>query len=276
MFDFLDLLLLRRGLPSDDRTLAFRRIDGTAQAPVIYFLPWHTPYKFARQAGFTPLDFLACYEMPPAIVSSEPELSVKAMHALVSDAEAVLSRHAISLADVLIVGLSVGTFPATYLANRLGARLCAVASADRADLMVWQSPAARLIKRRAIQKGFRLADYAKAMRGCHPAHNLAGIHRKSLFVLGSRDPFIPPRRKAGLLEAIETHAPRAQVVTLDAGHFRTLMASGGYQRAMLGILPGRRSWQIRLPFQRSGRAPAPESAMAATVALRPLRSPLEV
>ena len=83
MFDLLDLLLLKRGTPADDRTLAFRRIDGRPTAKVIYFLPWHTPYVFARQAGFMPLSFLACYEMPPAIVSSEPELCVQAMRGLV-------------------------------------------------------------------------------------------------------------------------------------------------------------------------------------------------
>jgi pimeloyl-ACP methyl ester carboxylesterase len=270
MFDFLDLLLLRRGIPSDDRTLTFRRIDGSEQSPVIYFLPWHTPYTIARQAGFTPLDFLAAYEMPRAIVSSEPELSVKAMLGLVDDAAKVLRDHGVAPAKATIVGLSVGTFPATYLANRIGARLCAVAGADRADLMFWQSPAARIVRRRAVQKGFRFADYAKAMLGYHPAHNLSGIHRKSLFVVGSRDPFIPPRRKAGLLRAIDAHAPSARVVSLDAGHFRTLMVSSRYQREMLGIVPVRRSWQIRLPFQGSAQSarPAPEpAAMPATLAL---------
>src|SRR5262249_27837614 len=182
MFDLLDLLLLRRGVPSDDRTLTFRRIDGNAGSTIIYFLPWHTSLGFARQAGLVPLDFLACYEMPAAIVSSEPQLGVQALHALVADAESVLRQHAVSPASAVIVGLSVGSFPATYLANRIGARLCAVASADRADLMIWQSPAARLIKRRAMQKGVRLLDYAKAMLGCHPAQNLAGIRPDSLFI----------------------------------------------------------------------------------------------
>ena len=274
MFDFLDLLLLRRGIPSDDRTLTFRRIDGSEQSRVIYFLPWHTPYTIARQAGFTPLDFLAAYEMPRAIVSSDPELSVKAMLGLVEDAAKVLRDHGVAPAEATIVGLSVGNFPATYLANRIGARLCGVAGADRADLMFWQSPAARIVKRRAVQKGFGLADYAKATRGYHPAHNLSGIHRQSQFVVGTRDPFIPPKRKAGLLHAIDTHAPAARVVSLDAGHFRTLMVSSRYQREMLGVVAVRRSWQIRLPFQGSAQSavPAPQpAAMPATLSLPPPR-----
>ena len=69
MFDLVDLLLLRRGVPANDRTLAFRRIDGNHASNVIYFLPWQTPFAFARHAGLAPLNFLACYEMPSAIVS---------------------------------------------------------------------------------------------------------------------------------------------------------------------------------------------------------------
>ena len=67
MLDLLDLWLLRRGIPSDDQTLTFRRIEGNPASKVIYFLPWHTPFYVAPHAGFTPLEFLACYEMPAAI-----------------------------------------------------------------------------------------------------------------------------------------------------------------------------------------------------------------
>src|ERR1700730_10961907 len=111
MYDLLDLLLLKRGTPIDDRTLTFHRIDGPPTAQVIYFLPWHTPFKFARQAGLLPLAFLACYEMPPAIVSSQPDLSASAMHGLVADAEQRLREAGVRAEHALIVGLSVGSYP---------------------------------------------------------------------------------------------------------------------------------------------------------------------
>src|SRR5262245_11455748 len=233
MLDLLDLFLLRRGIPSDDQTLAFRRIDGEASSRVIYFLPWHTPFSIARRLGFTPLQFLACYEMPPAIVSSAPELSVEAMHRLVADAEALLASRRIVRRSAIVVGLSVGSYPATFLANRIGARLCAVAPSDRADLMLWQSPAARLVKRRCLQRGLELADCSKAMAGCHPVQNLAGVAPNSLFIMGKRDPFIPARRSKGLLRAIRKQQPHAHVLKLDAGHVKTMLASVRYQRALL-------------------------------------------
>ena len=270
MLDLLDLYLLRRGIPSDDRTLTFRRIDGSSHSCVIYFLPWHTPYQIARQAGFAPLDFLAAYEMPPAIVSSDPELCVMAVQALVDDAARVLRDHGIASADATIVGLSVGNLPAIYLANRLGARLCSVAGADRADLMIWESPAARVVKRRAQKRGFRLADYTSATKGYHPIENLTGVHRESVFIVGSRDPFVPPSRSAALLAAIEMHAPCARVVTLDAGHVRTLKSSSRHQREMFGDATRRRLWRVRLPFRSRPGIAAPASGAAVPVpAIRP-------
>ena len=159
MFDLLDLFLLRRGIPADDRTIDFRRIDGNPHSKVIYFLPWHTPFSFAKQFGFIALDYLACYEIPPALVSSEPEFCVKALQGLVNDAEALLAANGVQPTEAIIVGLSVGNFPATYLANRIGARLCSVAPSDRADLMLWQSPAARIVKPRGAEGLFPVALY---------------------------------------------------------------------------------------------------------------------
>jgi pimeloyl-ACP methyl ester carboxylesterase len=247
MLDLLDLLLLRCGIPSDDWTLTFRRIDGSSRSRTVYFLPWHTPLHVAHHFGFTPLEFLACYEMPAAIVSSAPELSVQAMHCLVDDAETVLKNSGARGDEVLIVGLSIGSYPATYLANRIGARLCAVAGADRADLMLWQSRAARHVKRRCMQRGVDLARCSRAMAGLHPVQNLSGLAQDSMFIVGTRDPFIPPRRSKGLLRAVRRHAPQARVVTLHTGHVKTMVKSACYQRAMLGVEAPRAWWHVSTP-----------------------------
>jgi hypothetical protein len=245
MLDLVDLILLRRGLPADDYNLTFRRIDGSPTSKVIYFLPWHTPIALARQAGFVPLEFLACYEMPEAIVSSEPELCLQALLTLVSDAEQVFRQHRVEGTDAVIVGLSIGSYPATYLANRIGARLCSVASADRADLAIWLSPATRIIKQRAQRKGYELSHYSEALSGTHPAQNLARIASGSVFLIGQRDPFVPASCADGLRCAVAAHAPHAAVITPTVGHFRTLMLSARHQRQMPGVST-RRRWQPRL------------------------------
>jgi len=247
MFDLVDMFLLRRGIPADDQSLSFRRIDGHPASKVIYFLPWHTPFTLARCAAFLPLDFLAAYEMPPSIVSSEPALCAQAMLRLVADAEQVLAAHNVVGKDALIIGLSVGSYPATNLASRIGARVCVVASADRADLVIWESFATRIVKQRAMQKGYELAHYSEALLGTHPAEKLRCLGPNSLFVFGRRDPFIPAARGNGLLRAIDMHAPRAHIVKIQGGHFKTLIASGRYQCRMLGI-ESTRTWSSRMPI----------------------------
>src|SRR5262249_15322028 len=153
----------------------------------------------------------AAYEMPSGLASSEPRLCLEAMLALVGDAERLLNDSGIAGSDAVIVGLSAGNYPATYLANRIGAHLCSVASTDRVDLLIWESPAASLIRRRASQKGYGLSHYAEALDGSHPAQNLTGLAANSVFIVGGRDPFIPPGRTNGLLAAIDTHAPKCHV-----------------------------------------------------------------
>lgn len=198
-----------------------------------------------------PLDFLACYEMPRSIVSPHPTRCVQTMLALASDAERLLREHGVRTKDALIVGLSAGTFPATFLANRIGARLCSVASIDRADLAVWLSPATRMVKLRAMQLGFELSDYSKALHGYHPSENLAGLGSDSIFVIGERDPFIPRCCREGLLHAIDRHARKPLVIKVDLGHFGTLRASSRLQRTMVPTEKFRSKWQVRLPFDLS-------------------------
>ncbi len=110
------------------------------------------------------------------------------------------------------------------------------------------------MKHRALKKGFRLAHYSEFLQGSHPAQNLAGIAPNSVFVVGQRDPYIPPNCNTGLLQAIAKHVRGAQVIKLNTGHFKTLTASGRYQRAMLGIEAVRRKiWRMPAwPFRGAG------------------------
>ena len=73
-------------------------------------------------------------------------------------------------------------------------------------------------------------------------------------MVGQRDPYIPPNCNRGLLQAIAKHVRAAQVIKLDTGHFKTLTASGRYQRAMLGIEAVRRKiWRMPAwPFRGAG------------------------
>ncbi len=226
--------LLRAASLGDDTCAKFRRIEGNGRAPVVCFLPWCMPYRLAQGMGLVPRDFLVCYEMPGAIVSSEPDLCIDAMRRLADDAEAAVQRAKIDPRRLIVVGMSMGTAVATYFANRLGARLWSIASADRGDLMLWESPAARVIRDRAAEKGYALSDFTRASHGYHPIDNLDNLAPRSRFVIGLRDEAVPLPRREGLVNAVRREMPHAEISFLDAGHIQTLVTSvrGGLAPAL--------------------------------------------
>jgi hypothetical protein len=214
--------LLRAAQNADDASLEYRKVAGNGRAPVVCFLPWLTPFRLAQRMGLVPRDFLVCYEMPPAIVSSEPELCVKALRRVVDDAENLFVKLDTRRSELLVIGLSLGNAPATYFANGVGARLCSIGSADRGDLLLWESPATRPIKDRAMSKGLDLADFACASRGYHPAENLAGLPHGCKFAMGKWDDCIPAPRRRALAAAVRKHARGSTIVSVDGGHAQTL------------------------------------------------------
>lgn len=206
----------------DDTSTEFVRVDGDQHAATIVCLPWQMPYRLAKAARIVPKPFLACYEMPRAIVSSEPELCIRALNGVIEDATQVAVRAKIPPRELLVVGLSIGNAAATMLANKLGARLCSIASADRGDLTLWESPAARHVKERAEAKGYRLSDFTQSLQGMHTVDNLANLAPGSRFVVGLRDEFLPKARREGLVRAVQRVLPSAEVSYVDRGHIGTM------------------------------------------------------
>lgn len=218
--DTLDYLLLKRPIHLDDQSMSFERAVSRVSSSIICFLPWRVPLPLARSFGLIPSSFLACYELPNALVGSVPERCVEALMVLVGDALGLLNRYKIE--RPVIVGLSAGTAPATILADLTGGRLCSVGSADRGDLMLWESPAAVEIKARAIARGYTLRDYYERFDGLNPIDNLRNIRRDSIFAVSNQDPFIPAPRTQALVDRVRKQVPSASIVRSSGGHVRTL------------------------------------------------------
>ena len=206
----------------DDTSTEFVRVDGDQHAATIVCLPWQMPYRLAKAARIVPKPFLACYEMPRAIVSSEPELCIRAFNGVLEDVTQVAVRAKIPPRELLVVGLSIGNAAATLLANKLGARLCSIASADRGDLTLWESPAARHVKERAEAKGYRLSDFTQSLQGMLTVDNLANLAPGSRFVVALRDELLPKARREGLVRAVQRVLPSAEVSYVDRGHIGTM------------------------------------------------------
>jgi pimeloyl-ACP methyl ester carboxylesterase len=232
MFDILDQLLLRGLAPRDNHRLIGRAIVRRAHGPaIICFLPWNTSYYMSFGLGLVDNRFAVCFELPPALICSEPDLSARAMRQLMSEAEAMVGEG--QSEQLTIVGYSLGTYPATYLANRLSARLISIAPADRGDLMLWQSPAVDRVRERAIANGYTLADYTAALTGLHPIDNIAFLGSGSTFLFGTEDPFIPTPRSDALLAAVKARCTGIEVRHVEGGHIRTLLTGASYVRKLI-------------------------------------------
>jgi pimeloyl-ACP methyl ester carboxylesterase len=218
----LDALLLGAGKDGDDLCLKYRRVLGNPRSNVVCYLPWKTPFELAQKLGLVPREFLACYEMPCAIVSSEPRLCKVAMQRLVGDAMHLTSKVA-HRKQLTIIGQSMGSAPATVLANMLGARLYSLASADHGPLMLWESPASAGIRERASAKGYSVDSFTETMAGTNPIENLDNIDPRSVFVFGNSDLYVPQARRQALHDALETNYPHIERRVLNRGHVLTMV-----------------------------------------------------
>jgi hypothetical protein len=215
--------------PTAVRKNGVNRIDGDPECHVIYFLPWQTPYAVAKACGLLPLAFAACYEMPRNVVSGDPLCSLARLEEIVDDAQERISRFAHA---PLIIGFSIGTVPATCLANRHSAPLLSICSAPRGADIIWQSPLARPIKHHAIALGFTRGQFRTAFRRIDPANNLARLPEGSAFVAGAGDKVIPHEQTAEWLRLVATSVPDPSISVTSLGHVATIMASRRLQVEM--------------------------------------------
>lgn len=209
---------------SDERgDQEFRRITGKNVNGAIYFLPWRTNFQTALTFGLVSLeDWWLCYELPTDVVAAEPRRCAAAIRSLIDDAASQIERHGL---PTVFVGLSMGSVPATFLAAQYRQRLWSFASADRGDLMIWQSPAAQHVRRQARRRGFGLSDFTVALEGLNPIDNIDRIATTSRFAVGSFDRYIPRRRRTELVRRATQRVPIENITFEPLGHLGVMALS---------------------------------------------------
>ncbi|MGY3452097.1 hypothetical protein [Bradyrhizobium sp. USDA 4353] len=208
-----------------------RRIDGRDPRGAIYFLPWGMGFATARWLGLVRgYDWQACYRLPDAMVSPDPELCAGCIAAIEQDVTRLTARHG---PPSRLVGFSLGSVPATLMAGRLGRPVWSFASADRGELMIWSSPAARAIRREAERRGLRRDDFAAALHRYNPIHWIDRVAPDSRLVVGRFDRMVPRARGQALLDRARRRIIGDHLVELPLGHVAVLAASGFLQRRWL-------------------------------------------
>ncbi|MDE5459927.1 MULTISPECIES: hypothetical protein [unclassified Bradyrhizobium] len=206
----------------------FAILEGSARTGPIYFLPWRTGFGLAQKVGLIPNSaFAACYRLPDDVVCPNPLICAARIGDMVDIAVRRARLHDLPRA---VVGYSMGTVPATLVAAALGVPLWSFASADRGDLMIWSSPAARTVQRDAVRMGFSRNDFSIALRNLNPIDSIHSVHRDSRIVVGRFDRLVPRARSQALAERARRYLPTKNVVELPLGHLGVLGLSPWLQR----------------------------------------------
>lgn len=214
----------KRGLAFDDESVAVRRKLGSGKKPVVVFLPWYVSLERAEKLGLLPPHYLAAYEMPAGIISSSPDICVESTRQVVADFEALTEPDHPRQAPLVLVGLSIGNVPATYLANKHRLRLISVSSGARGEWLIFNSRAAVHIKRKASRKGNTPEMFETALKGWNPIDNLKGIDERSTFVFGRFDSFVARESQLALIEQIHQDSPSSTIWQLPLGHRGAILA----------------------------------------------------
>jgi pimeloyl-ACP methyl ester carboxylesterase len=176
---------------------------------------------------------IAAYEMPHAIVSPSPATSIQALQTVVDDFLDLMVQRDLDPANLTLMGLSIGNFAATYLANMIGARLWAIAPGDRGEVLLWSSSFAASLRKQAEARGYSYSDFEAALRDFNPINNLRNIGAGSVFIAGRFDNVVPYSSATNIAAEARASNPSTRTLVLPLGHSGTLFAGVQYLRLKL-------------------------------------------
>jgi hypothetical protein len=224
MLGLLDAIHLRRRIKLlDDQSVAFRRKYGTSQSRVILFLPWGISIERAEFLRLLPASYFSCYETPQGIVSSTPRIPVDSLTGLEKAFQDDLGTIRNAGRKPLLIGMSMGNFPATYLANKHGLDLISIASGHSGDWLTFNSPAASHIRSKAESAGLSQSDFTGLIAPLSPVNHLAHLGSGSQFIFGTYDHYIPKQSREILIARLGKERPDIPITKVPLGHLATIV-----------------------------------------------------
>jgi hypothetical protein len=224
MLGLLDRIHLRRRLKSlDDQSVAFRRKYGADRSRVILFLPWGMAIERAESLHLLPAAYFSCYETPQGIVSSTPQIPIDCLIGIEEAFQDDLDQIRSAGKAPLLIGMSMGNFPATYLANKYRLDLISIASGHSGDWLTFNSPAASHIRSKAESAGVSQSDFTALIAPLSPVNNLGYLGSRSQFIFGTYDHYIPEQSREILIAQLGSERPDIPITKVPLGHLATIV-----------------------------------------------------
>jgi len=159
----------------------------------ICFLPWRTDLKTAQRYNLLPKEGnLIVYEVPDNLLGAIPQLTLDAFDSIKQDFEAVFIECELSNKNIAFWGLSAGTLPAFYFANKCACKkLVAVCPTARLGEGIFSAFAARNIRKKSIENGYTAELYDGLINDINIENNLPNLPDDVTIHIARFDKFVP-------------------------------------------------------------------------------------
>ncbi len=168
-------------------------VEQTGDLTWICFLPWRTDLKTAKKYNLLPKEGnLIVYEVPDNLLGATPQITLDTFNSISQDFKAVFKEYELGNKDIAFWGLSAGTMPAFYLANRYTCRKLIVACPTvRLGEGIFSAFAARNIRKKSIENGYNARTYDELIRDINIENNLKHLPEDITIHLARFDKFVP-------------------------------------------------------------------------------------
>lgn len=199
----------------------------------ICFLPWKTSIETAKKYNLLPNEGdLIVYEVADDLLGETPNLTLNSLNQICADFVTLFEQYNLVGKEIAFLGLSAGTIPAFYLANRYHCKkLVAACPTSKLGEGIFSTYAARDIKKKAIKNGFTAQSYDEFIKDINIGNNLSNLPDDITLYLGRFDRFVPFSGGSLLATKIKECKNNVKVKKFNFfGHILALYFMGKYNK----------------------------------------------
>jgi hypothetical protein len=170
----------------------------------VCFLPWRYDLKEAQKKHLLPKKgSLLVYEGPPSLAGIDAFQAKKSLENLTKDFSNYLNENNDIRNKINILGISIGTLPAFYIANHFNVKkLVAVCPGARLGENIYKGIATKEVMKISVKRHKTYRDYDGVLNGMNPIDNINNLPKEVYVVIGGRDKYILTESGEELITAL--------------------------------------------------------------------------
>jgi hypothetical protein len=232
MFGLLDWIEIKReqmGRQKISKRPKIKIVENGSDELWLCFLPWHMNIKFAEKIGLFPKDknLIVAWKFN-CLMNEDPHETLKNLKSI----EKRISREVKKFKGkkkMCVLGISLGNYPAVYMANRLKTeKMVLVAPGDKLGMCIFTGDKTKKLASKIIKRRCSIKSYDRVLKGTNPIENLKNLPTGNIFVhLAMWDRFIKTKEGIILIEEMTKLGKMPKVCKYHfLGHAETVLLFG--------------------------------------------------